>query len=106
MRSLALDVVVARVAQERHEPDVAVVLRRGRTLVRADDAQIGPCVRRYRADRDPRERGIPPRRVIGAFPGVIDRDEPGALGIAALREVAVPGEELRVEDRDPRTDRL
>jgi hypothetical protein len=90
-------VVVFGGAQKADKPEVTVVLGFGRALRRIDEAHVGPRIRRKLADFDPRESRVPPRRVVRALPGVVDGDQTGALGVAALHEVAVPGHELRVQ---------
>src|SRR4029079_11917412 len=68
----------------------------------AYEGDVGPRVRRKLTDLDPREGRVPARRVVRPLPGVVDGDETGAFGIAPLQEIAVPGQELRVQRGGPR----
>src|SRR5215211_4195220 len=83
---------------ELHQPEVAIVVRVGRPLGGIVDVpKIAAWVGREIADLDRRQDLVPPGRVVGpALPGVVDRNQPRALGIAGGGQVAMPGEEFRV----------
>ncbi len=91
--------VVPRALEQLHQPEITVVLGISRALGAVRHvAKVGAGVGRQVADGDRRQRRVPARGVVGAaFPGVVDRDQTGSLGIAGGRQVAVPGQELRVE---------
>src|SRR5215212_6876011 len=97
-RPLQHGIVTAGLLDDLDQPDKAVVLLTRRTLRRVGDVlQIQTFVVGDLPDLDPLQRGCPTRRVVGAtLPRVVDGHESGVFRVAGCRQVAVPGEELRI----------
>src|SRR6266851_3490339 len=63
-----------------------------------DVLQIMALVRRYLADGQALERGVPAGRIVSsAFPRVIDDDQSALGRIARGCEIAVPPQNLRIQ---------